>query len=415
MAGQSVVVVGAGQAGSDLAAALRSGGFTGRVHLVGDEDAVPYRRPPLSKDYLAGSAGDADVELRPASFYADQDIDLVLGDRVVEIDRDRRAAVLASGRSLPYGRLVLAVGARPRRLPVPGADLDGVLTLRTLADARRLRRGLRGGARHVVVVGGGFVGLELAATARALGHEVTVVEALRRVMSRAVSDPMAQYLTEEHRRRGVRVLTGREVTALRGDRRGRVRVVELDGGERIPAELVVVGIGVLPRTELAADAGLAVGDGILVDGRLRTSDPVVHAIGDCARFSVPGRTRRLRLESVQNASDQARCVASVICGRPDSYAAVPWFWSEQYEARLQIAGVTDGHDRTVVAGDPSDGRFSVFCFRGERLLGAESVNRPADHMITRRLLAEGGAVPSPEEVARPDFDLREYRRRHQPA
>lgn len=411
----SVVVVGAGQAGSDTAAALRARGFTGRVILVGDEDTLPYPRPPLSKARLSETPEAEPPPLRPASFYAEQGIELVTGDRAVEIDRDGRLLHLASGRRLPYDRLVLATGARPRLLPVPGAGLGGVLSLRRLADAREVRRRLAG-CRHLVVIGGGFLGLEVAAAARARGVSTTVVEAAPRVMARAVSVPMSRHLTAEHRAHGTRVLPGREVAALHGDGAGRVAVVELDRGERIPADLVVSCVGVLPETSLAADAGLAVGDGVLVGGRLRTSDPAILAIGDCARFPSPYGGRPLRLESVQNASGQAAYVAASLCGAAGApYTAVPWFWTEQHGVRLQIAGITEGHDRTVVAGDPASGRFSVFCFSGARLLGAESVNRPADHMITRRLLAGDGSPPTPEDVARPDFDLRRHRLRTQPA
>ncbi|MGW6540027.1 NAD(P)/FAD-dependent oxidoreductase [Streptomyces sp. NPDC055051] len=413
MALPTVVVVGAGQAGCDAAAALRSRGFTGRIVLLGDEPEPPYRKPLLSKEYLLAEPAAEDLELRPESFHTAQGIELMTGERAVRIDRDARRLLLASGRELSYDHLVLATGARPRRLSVPGADLAGVLALRTLADARALRAALAG-TGDLLVVGGGFIGLEVAAAARTLGVRVAVVETRDRLMGRSVSEPMARHLAGLHTERGVRVLLSEELAALHGEN-GRVRVAELASGERIAADLVVAGVGVLPNTALAADAGLEVGDGVLVDARLRTSDPLVHAIGDCARFPSPHARRHLRLESVQNAADQARCVAGAIldpAGAP-TYDAVPWFWTQQYGARLQIAGVTDGHDRTVTAGDPAGGRFSVFCFRAGRLLGAESVNRPADHMITRRLLATGDRSLTPDVVAAPGFDLKH--RQFQPA
>ncbi|QXE35924.1 FAD-dependent oxidoreductase [Streptomyces sp. GMY02] len=403
----SVVIVGAGPGGTGTAAALRGRGFAGRITLIGAEDALPYQRPPLSKGYLAGTTPLAELALWPESFFGSQDIDLISGTSVTEIDTAGRRVTLSSGAGVPYDHLVLATGARPRRLPLPGAGLAGVCTLRDLRDADELRAGLSAGG-HLLVLGGGFVGLEVAATARRLGMEVTVVEAGHRVMERSAGELLSGRLTEEHRRQGTRILPRREVRALRGDGAGHVRVAELDNGERVAADLVVMGVGVLPRTELAADAGLPVGDGVVVD-RLLRAGPGVYALGDCARFPSRPAGRRLRLESVQNASDQARTVAAGICREPEPYTAVPWFWTEQYGLRVQLAGITAGHDRAVVKGDVAGGRFSVFCFRRDRLVGTESVNRPADHMITRRLLADGaGPGPGPDEVARPDFDLKEY-------
>ncbi|MFE7754923.1 NAD(P)/FAD-dependent oxidoreductase [Streptomyces sp. NPDC057418] len=409
MAAHSVVVAGAGQAGFDTACALRSRGFQGRITLVGDEPPGPCHRPPLSKGYLTGSVTADEVLLRPASFFAEQDIELITGDRVASVDRDRHTVLLDSGLRLPYGSLVLATGCRPRTLPVPGASLTGVLTLRGLADAEDLRLRLAGPPRQLVVVGAGFIGLEVAATARGLGHDVTVVEAQPRALARALTPVMSDRLVAEHRAHGVRLLLGREVAALHGHGGGRVHVVELDGGERIAADLVVVGVGVLPNTAPALSAGLLVGDGVVVDERLRTEDPDIYALGDCARFPSRQAGRHIRLESVQNASDQARCVAAAICGEPYAYTAVPWFWSEQYALRLQIAGLTAGHDTTVTVGDTEGGRFSVFCFRDGRLTGVESVNRPADHGIARRLLTAGTDL-TPATVRQPGFDLKKLPR-----
>ncbi|GGU59487.1 NAD(P)/FAD-dependent oxidoreductase [Streptomyces lavendofoliae] len=413
MGPRGVVVIGAGQGGLDTAAALRARGYRGRITLVGDEPVLPYQRPPLSKGFLTGDTSGADLELRPRAFFAAQDIDLVSGTRAARIDRERRTVLLETGATLPYDSLVLATGARPRTLPVPGAgSLSGVLTLRGLADAEGLRKRLTGPPRRLVVVGAGFIGLEVAATARKLGHEVTVVEAQSRALARALTPAMSSRLVAEHLGAGVRVLLGREVTALWGSAAGRVEVVELDGAERVAADLVVVGIGVLPNTELASLAELQVGDGIVVDAHLRTDDPDVYALGDCARFPSPHAGRHIRLESVQNASDQAKVVAAGICGDRVPYTAVPWFWSEQYGLRLQIAGLTAGHDETVTTGDPDGGRFSVFCFRRGRLTGVESVNRPADHGIARRLLASGTELTA-DEVRQPGFDLKTHARRPQ--
>ncbi|GAB3969307.1 NAD(P)/FAD-dependent oxidoreductase [Streptomyces sparsus] len=407
MAAPRVVVIGAGQAGSDTAAALRSRGFEGDITLVGDEGRLPYARPPLSKQFLLGTAGNDDLELLPPSFWTEQRVEVLTGPGAVRVDRDDQAVVLGSGRRLRWDKLVLATGARPRTLPVPGAGLDGVLTLRGVQDATRLRERFAGstGPLRLVVVGAGFVGLEVAAAARKLGHHVTVIEAQPRALARAVTPEISDRLAEEHRRQGVEVLLRHEVTAFRGDDAGAVRMVELDSCEQIPADLVVVGIGVLPDVRLAADAGLLVGDGVIVDEHLRTSDRDIYAVGDCARFPTPFADRLVRLESVQNATAQARCVAASLCGDLTACTAVPWFWSEQYGMRLQIAGLSTGHDRSVLSGDPGTGRFSVLSFRRGRLIAVESVNRPADHGIARKLLTAGAGL-SPEEASRPGFDLK---------
>ncbi|MFI5807685.1 NAD(P)/FAD-dependent oxidoreductase [Streptomyces sp. NPDC051561] len=401
-----VVVVGAGQAGSDTAAQLRAQGYAGRLTLVGDEGTPPYARPPLSKTHLAAAPPEG-YELRPASFYPGQDIALLTGDPARSLDRPRRLVRLDSGRQLPYDRLVLATGAAARTLPVPGAGLGQVRVLRTLADADALRTAL-GGARRLLVVGGGFLGLEIASSACARGVDVTVLESAPRLLPRAVGHRVSRQLAQLHRDNGVRVLTARRLSALHGDRDGRVCAAELDGGERLDTDLVVVAVGAVPRTRLAAQAALPVADGVLVDGSLRTADPAVHAVGDCARFPGAGLGATLRLESVQNAAGHARHVAAAVLGSREAYRAVPWFWTEQHGLRLQIAGTADGHDRTVLIGDPDAGRFSVLSFAAGRLLAAESVNRPADHMIARKLLAEGGGGLDPQDAARPGFDLKEH-------
>jgi len=401
-----VVIVGAGHAALEAAAALRAEGHTRPIILIGAEAVSPYARPPLSKGYLTGRIRPHELWLRPESFFAKQHITTVLGDRAVEIDRDASRVRLASGGWITYDRLILATGAKPRELSVAGADLEGVVALRNLADAEELRCALRD-AGDLLVVGGGFIGLEVASVARELGLRVTVVESGPRLMSRSVSRTLSAHLVAMHRAKGTRVLFNRELVALLGQGR-RVRVAELNNGARVAADVVVVGIGVLPNTALAAQADLTTGDGVIVDRWLRTSDRSVYAIGDCARFPSPHTARPVRLESVQNASDQARCVAAALTGHQRPYTSVPWFWTEQCGVRVQMAGITRDHDRTVVSGSPAEGRFSVFCFRDGRLVGTESVNRPADHMITRRLLANGAAGPAPDDVARPGFDIRRY-------
>ncbi|HJU18262.1 MAG TPA: FAD-dependent oxidoreductase [Stellaceae bacterium] len=400
-----VAVVGAGQGGFQAAASLREGGFDGSIVLIGDEACLPYQRPPLSKSYLAGHFPLAELWLRPQSFFDREEIDYLAGETVAAIDRPSRSLRLASGREIRVDHVVLATGARCRPLPVPGADLDGVFVLRTLADTDLLRERLSA-ARAVVVVGAGFIGLEFAAVARAAGVAVAVVEVTQTPMGRVVSAETSRFYTEAHRGWGAELLLGTGVARILG-REGRAEAVETGDGRRLPADLVLVCIGVVPNTELAAGAGLAVANGIVVDEELKTADPAIFAIGDCANFPTRFAAAPVRLESVQNCVDQARSAAAHLLGKPAPFDKVPWFWSDQRNLKLQIAGLTIGHDRAVLRGDPESGAFSVFCFRGGRLLGVESVNRPLDHMIARRLLA-GTPTLSPEQAADPDFDLKAH-------
>lgn len=406
----TVLVLGTGQAGFQVAASLREEKYDGRIVLVGDEPGLPYQRPPLSKAYLTGKADAAAVRLRPERFFAEHRLELRAGERAVRIDRAGRRVELASGDPLPYGHLVLALGARSWTLPVPGADLDGVVQLRTLADAEGLRRRLDA-AREAVVIGAGFIGLEFAAVAAARGVAVTVVEAADRPMARSLSPEMAGFFRAAHERQGVRFVFGAAVVRVLAAAEGRAAGIETADGRRFPADLVLVGIGVVPNAELAAEAGLAVADGIVVDAHLATEDPAVSAIGDCVRHPCPFAAggAPTRIESVQNAVDQARCVAARIAGRraPAPYAAVPWFWSDQGALKLQIAGLATPHDRAVARGDPADGAFSVFCFRDGRLAGVESANRPLDHVLARKLLADGTDL-APEQAADPGFDLKAH-------
>jgi 3-phenylpropionate/trans-cinnamate dioxygenase ferredoxin reductase component len=406
----TVLVLGTGQAGFQVAASLREEGFDGRVVLVGDEPGLPYQRPPLSKAYLTGKADANAVRLRPDKFFVEHRLELRAGERAARIDRAGRRVALASGEAIPYDHLVLALGARNRALPVPGAGLDGVAQLRTLGDAEALR-GRLDAARQAVVVGAGFIGLEFAAVAAARGVAVTVVEAADRPMARSLSPAMSAFFRGAHERQDVRFVFGATVVrVLGGEGGGLATGVETADGRRFPADLVLVGIGVVPNAELAAEAGLAVADGIVVDEHLATDDPAISAIGDCARhpcrFAAAG-TGPTRIESVQNAVDQARCVAARIAGRPAPYGAVPWFWSDQGALKLQIAGLATPHERAVVRGDPAGGAFSVFCFREGRLVGVESVNRPLDHVLARKLLANGIGL-APEQAADPRFDLKAH-------
>jgi 3-phenylpropionate/trans-cinnamate dioxygenase ferredoxin reductase subunit len=397
-----VVVVGAGHAGFQVAASLHQLGFAGPVHLINDEGHLPYQRPPLSKAYLKGTGGPETLMFRPEKFYQDQAIELVSG-RAVAIDRAARKLQLASGDRLDYGHLVLATGARNRLIDIPNANLPDVRYLRILDDSEDLRRRLAS-KKRVVVIGAGFIGLEFAATARIKGLEVDVLELASRVMARAVTAEVSEYFQGRHAATGIRIHLGVQATAIEteGDQ---VAGVSLSDGRHIPADLVVVGVGVLPNVELAANAGLPVASGIIVNEHLLTSDPHISAIGDCAWFASPRFGGSLRLESVQNATDHARCVAARLTGDDRPYDGHPWFWSDQGDDKLQIAGLTTGYDRVVLRGDPSQKAFSAFCYRGDQLVGIESVNRAGEHMFGRRLFAAGRSI-TPEQAADPGFDLK---------
>jgi 3-phenylpropionate/trans-cinnamate dioxygenase ferredoxin reductase component len=407
MSAPVVAIIGAGQAGFQVAASLRQEGFAGRVVLIADEPVPPYQRPPLSKSYLAGQSGVDDLWLRPVEFYAKQQIDLVYSDAVTAIDRQGRYVRLASGLEIAWDYLVLATGARYRPLPVPGAELDGVLPLRTLADADELRQRLDA-AKEVVVVGAGFIGLEFASVAISHRADVHILEITHHPMGRVVSAPTSRFFTEAHLRWGAKISLGTGAARILGGN-GRVTGVETTDGRRLAADLVLVCIGVIPNSELAGEAGLGVDNGIVADEYLATSDPAIFAIGDCAYFPTRFAPSRVRLESVQNAVDQGRCVAARLAGRPELYDRVPWFWSDQGDLKLQIAGITAGHDMSVIRGDPVAGRFSVFCFRGGKLIGVESINQTADHVVARRLLT-GDPALSPEQAGDSDYDLRAHAR-----
>lgn len=397
------VIIGAGQGGYQVAASLREAGYAERITIVGDEPALPYQRPPLSKAYLLGDTTAERLLLRPQSYYEKHAIELVTGTRATAIDRAAARVTLSSGAALAYDHLVLATGALNRKLPVAGADLDGVMYLRTLAEADAIKQHF-GGATNIVVAGAGFIGLELAAVASKYGKTVHVIEPLARVMSRAVSPAVSQFFAEAHAAFGVTLLLNTRLQSIEGAN-GRVTGVTLGDGRTLPAELVLVGIGILPADDLAQSAGLPVKNGIVVDAQLVTADLKISAIGDCASFPDPWSGGMIRLESVQNAVDQGRCVAKRIVGQPAAYKAVPWFWSDQRDLKLQMVGLTAGCDRTVLRGDPAARAFSVFCFRGDTLVGIESINKAADHMFGRRLLAAGESL-TPEQAGDPGFDLK---------
>lgn len=401
----SVVIVGAGQGGFQTAASLRQDGFSGRIVLIGDEPGLPYQRPPLSKAYMSGKAEVAELEFRPAAFYAEQKIE-ILHDTAVSIDRRQKQVGLKSGGTISYGHLVLSTGAVNRPLTVPGADFDGVFVLRTLSDADQLKQRL-GSTRNVVVVGAGFIGLEFAAVARAAGIDVQIVEMAERPMGRAVTPAMSAFYVTAHEAWGAHFHFGRGLRRIAGQNR-HVTGVELDDGRSLPADMVIVGIGVLPNVAIAEAAGLEIRNGIVVNSALLTSDPHISAIGDCAQFPCSYADTPIRLESVQNAADQARNVAAGLMGKPAPYTALPWFWSDQGDLKLQTVGLPTGYDATVILGNQESRSFSVLLFRAGRLIAVESVNRPADFMMARKILARTTKPLMLETAQAAGFDLRSW-------
>ncbi|MFT4012491.1 MAG: FAD/NAD(P)-binding oxidoreductase [Paracoccus sp. (in: a-proteobacteria)] len=387
----NIVILGAGQAAASLAAKLRGLGHRGPVTLIGDEPAPPYQRPPLSKTYLLGQMGLDRLTLRAPEWWDEQGITLRLGERAAGIDRARRVVVTDRG-EYPYGQLALTLGATPRRLPeTMGGDLPGVHVVRNLADIAGLRPELVAG-RRLVVIGGGYIGLEAAAVARKLGLEVTLVEAAPRILGRVAAPETADMIRALHRGHGVEIIEGLGIARLTGA--GAVAGVELADGRLLPADLVICGIGVAPETALAEAAGLAVRDGIAVDARGRTSDPLIWAAGDCASF--PGPDGPMRLESVGNAIDMAEAVAANMLGAGADYVPKPWFWSDQFDAKLQIAGLNAGFDRIVTRPGAKGG--SVWYYRAGRLIAVDALNDARAYMIGKRLI-EGGTSPAPEAVA----------------
>lgn len=401
----TLVIVGASYAGVQLAASTRELGYDGRIVIVGDEERVPYQRPPLSKGLLTGKTSVEQLALRGEAFYADNHIELRLGARALQAEPASRRLVLADGSVLAYDTLALTTGARGRMLSVPGADLENVALLRTLDDALRIAKAADT-LRSACIIGGGFIGLEVASALATRGIEVTVVEAQERLLARSVPSLMSDFVAAVHRQQGVRVLCGQGVARLLGA--GRVQAVELTGGERIECELVVAGIGVLPNVELAAEAGLATGNGIRVDTLGRTSAPHVLAAGDCACMpSAYARTpgQPVRLESIQAANDGAKAAASVIAGAERPCTSVPWFWSDQYDLKFQMTGLADPADDVVIRGAVENKRFTAFFLRDGVIAAAHSVGRPGEHMASRKLIAARARADA-DQLADESFDLK---------
>ena len=401
-----IVIIGAGQAGVMTAEALRTGGYEGRITLLGDEPHGLYHRPPLSKAWMAGEIEAAQLVMRAPEMLARKNIALRTGVTVKAIDRSDQTVILGDGSALPYTGLVLATGSAPRALPLPGGDAPGVLALRTRDDASAIADRLAAcieQQRPVVIIGGGFIGLEVAATARKKGLAVTVLEAAPRLLGRVLAPVLSDWYAELHRGHGVQLLLGAQVAAIETDADGAVSGVKLADGSVVPAGLVVVGIGVSANDQLAQAAGLACDRGIVVDACCRTSDPSIVAAGDCtARRLADGNL--LRLESVQNATEQGKSAAAALLGQERPFTATPWFWSDQYDKKLQMAGLSMGADGWAVRGDMAAGAFTVYHFKGEQLIAADSINASKDHLLVRKLL-DAGVSPTREQAGDVAFDL----------
>lgn len=407
---ESIVIVGAGKGAAQLVASLRDEGSSAEIVVIGEEPLAPYERPPLSKEYLVGDLGPDGLSSHPDSFYDEHDVELRVGATVAAIDPPQRTVVLRDGERIGYDRLVLATGAVPRPLPIPGAECDGVLGLRSVADADQLHALLEA-RQDLVVIGGGYLGLEVAAAAAThFGATVTVIEALPRLLARTALPETAQRALDYHQSLGVRFRLETQVLRIGAGDDGSVAFVETDRGERIPAGVVFYGIGVIPRDELAVAAGLATGNGIRVDASLRTSAEGIWAIGDCCEFPSAHIDASVRLESIQNVVDQARHLAAEFAGGArEDYRATPWFWSDQAALKVQSVGYVRDHDERVVVPGPEEGRFSVLAFRDGRFVGADSVNIPGHHLALRRLYSSGATAALTVEATRsPGFELQPF-------
>ncbi|MFK0683515.1 FAD/NAD(P)-binding oxidoreductase [Ochrobactrum sp. BD67] len=389
------IIIGAGHAGSQAAISLRQEGYAGEIILINDETDIPYHKPPLSKSYLKAPEGGGLV-LRPESTYRDNNIEMMFGRRVDGVSLADKTVTLDDGQVLNWSELIFATGARARIPDVPGVELDGVFTLRRMEDARRIAAAMPN-VENVVIIGGGFIGLEMAHSAIALGKKTVLIEAAPRVLGRSVATHISAHVEARSRAASITVLTSLGVMAIEGEN-GRVTGVKAADGTIFPADMVVIGTGAVPNVELAVTAGLAIDNGIVVDGNLCTSASHVYAIGDCVSYDHFHAGRRVRLESVQNATDQAKHVARTIVGRETPFREIAWFWSDQGDMKLQTAGLSFDADRHVLSGNPEENAFSVFHFAGDRLVAVDSINRPADHMIARRLLA-AGINPTEADIA----------------
>jgi 3-phenylpropionate/trans-cinnamate dioxygenase ferredoxin reductase subunit len=398
-----VVIVGAGHAAGQLVATLKQLKFAGDITLIGEEPWYPYQRPPLSKKFLAGTLPAERLYVKPASFYSDPNISVLRNTRVESIDRARKTVKTRDGKSLPYDALVLAVGARPRQIELPGANLDGIYYLRTIGDVQDIRSRLTENCK-LTIVGAGYIGLEVAAVASQLGAHVAVVEQLGRVMSRVVCPEVSSFYDAEHRRHGVNLLLGTAIGGFSGN--GGIESVDLQNGDKLESDLVLVGIGVLPNTEIASQAGLSIDNGIVVNDRCQTEDPEIFAVGDCTNHPNALMGKRLRLESVHNALEQAKTAASNICGIDKQYAQIPWFWSDQYDLKLQIAGLSTGYDKVIIRGDMSTRSFACLYLHDDQLIAIDAINNPKDFVQSKALIANNAVIDA-KILANPELALKD--------
>ena len=385
----TVVIAGAGHAAGQAVASLKQLKFEGPIVLVGDEPYLPYQRPPLSKKFLAGEMPAERLYFKPESFYADDNIEIRLNTRIESIDRHSHRLATSDGDHIGYDKLILALGARVRTVPVPGSDLDGILYLRSIADVDKIRAAIAPGKR-IVIIGAGYIGLEVAAVCRQLKLEVTVIEMADRVMSRVVSPQVSDFYQQQHLSHGVDLHLSTGLEAFQGD--GHVEAVTTTDGQSMPTDLVVIGVGIQPNIELAETAGLAVDNGIVVDDHCQTEDPDIYAIGDCTSHPNNIYGRQLRLESVHNALEQAKTAVSNLCGIAARYSQVPWFWSDQYDIKLQIAGLSEGYDQTVLRGDPASAGFACFYLKDRELIAVDAINSPREFMQSKALIANHAEI-----------------------
>jgi len=398
------IVIGASHAAAQLVSSLRQEGWEGKISIVGDEPYLPYHRPPLSKAFFVGEKTEEDLLIRAADFYTKNKVDLLLGSRVSRIDRDAKKIILEDDAEIPYTKLVLTTGARVRKIPFVGSELAGVFYMRDLNDVKQTHK-FTGPGKSAVIIGGGYIGLETAASLRKIGMNVTVIEAMSRVLQRVTAPEVSAFYTRIHTEEGVDIRTEAGVDAITGEQH--VEGVRLADGSTIPADLVIIGVGVLPNVELAEAAGLTIDNGIVVDEFATTNDSDIFAAGDCSNHYNPIYKRQLRLESVQNATDQAKIAAKAICGKPEVYRALPWFWSDQYDLKLQIAGLSQGFDQVVIRGDSEQGRsFAAFYFSEGNLIAVDAINRPKEFMMSKRALTAGQSA-DPLKLADESIEIKD--------